>query len=53
MASQDRRIHSFKECVPEGSDYISADSQEEESQEEKVEATEDQALSIQRRSLNQ
>ena len=23
MASQDRRIHSFKECVPEGSDYIS------------------------------
>ena len=22
MASQDRRIHSFKECVPEGSDYF-------------------------------
>jgi len=26
MASQDRGIHSFKECVPEGSDYISVDS---------------------------
>ena len=22
MASQDRRIHSFEECVPEGSDYF-------------------------------
>ena len=22
MASQDREIHSFKECVPEGSDYF-------------------------------
>ena len=55
MASQDRRIHSFEECVPEESDYFhrlrEENSQEEEAQEEKVGATEDQALTIQRRSL--
>ena len=52
MASQDRGIHSFKECVPEGSDYFQK-TLEEEAQEEKVGATEDQALTIQRRSLKQ
>ena len=59
MASQDHGlIHSFEECVPEGSDYFQQNLEEctqEEARliirEEKMGATEDQALTIQRRSL--
>ena len=58
MASLDHGIHSFEECVPEGSDYLSR-LWEEFTQEEtqlinkrrEDGATEDQALMIQRRSL--
>ena len=55
MASQDHGIHSFKECVLEGSDYFSRLWEEEEARlirrEEKMGEIEDQALTIQRRSL--
>ena len=58
MASQDHGIHSFKECVLEGSDYLHRFCKEwtqEEDQiiirEENMGETEDQALTIQRRSL--
>ena len=56
MASQDHGIHSFKECVLEGSDYFSRlweEHTQEEAQlrEKKMGATEDQALTIKTRSL--
>ena len=55
MASQDHGINSFKECVPEGSDDFQQTLEHEEAQliirEEKMGATEDQSLTIQRRSL--
>ena len=58
MASQDHGIHSFKECVPEGSDYLYQTLEEctqEEARliirEKKMGTTEDQYLTIQRRSL--
>ena len=57
MAFQDRGIHSFKECVPEGSDYFQQTLGEEEAlpirREEKMGAIEDQDLAIQRISLKQ
>ena len=34
MASQDRGIHSFKECVPEGSDYFKQTMNEEDDEAE-------------------
>ena len=54
MASQDHEIHSFKECVPEGSEITFNRLWEECTQEEarlimreeKMGATEDQALTI-------
>ena len=53
MASQDHGIHSFKECVPEGSDYLqqTLGRVHKRRREKKMGATEDQALMIQRRSL--
>ena len=58
MTSHDHGIHSFEECVPEGSDYLQHTLEEctqEEAwliiREEKMGAAEDQALTIQRRSL--
>ena len=57
MTSQDHGIHSFKECVPEGSDYLQLleECTQEEARliirEEKMVASKDQALMIQRRSL--
>ena len=61
MASQDHGIHSFDECVPEGSDYLQQTLGRVHTRrkaqliirEEKMGATEDQALMIQRRSLKQ
>ena len=59
MASQDHGIHSFKECVPEGSDYLQLleECTQEEARliirEENMGAIEYQALTIQRRSLKQ
>ena len=59
MASNDHGIHSFEECVPEGSDYLQQTLEEctqEDAQliirEEKIGAIEDQALTIHRISLN-
>ena len=57
MASQVHGIHSFEECVPEGSDYLqqTLGCMQEEVQliirVENMGATEDQALTIQRISL--
>ena len=58
MASQDHGIHSFEECVPEGSDYLQQNLGRLHTRrssliirEEKMGATKDQALSIQIRSL--
>ena len=58
MASQDHGIHSFDECMPNGSDYFKHTLEyctQEEAQliiiEEKMGATKDQALTIQKRSL--
>ena len=58
MTSQDHGIYSFEECVPEGIDCLQRlweEFTQEEGQliiiEEKMVATKDQALMIQRRSL--
>ena len=53
MASHDHGIHSFEECVPEGSDYLqqTLGRVHTRRREKNKGATEDQALMIQRRSL--
>ena len=56
MVSQDHRIHSFKDCVPEGSNYFQQTlgrrrSLSHKKRRRKMGAIEDQALTIQRRSL--
>ena len=51
MASQDHGIHSCEECVITFSRLWEENTQEEEAREDKVGAIEDQALTIQRRSL--
>ena len=51
MASQDHGIHPCEECVNTLSRLWEENTQEEEAREEKVGATEDQALTIQRISL--
>ena len=60
MDSQDHGIHSFEECVLEGSDYFQQTLEEHTQdearsirREEKMGETKDQALMIQRRSLKQ